>query len=201
MERRSTLAAMAGLIAAACGTTKAASTTSTEAKAAAANSTTTTTPAHRRHHGRKQTSSTTSTTTTSTPSQVGQAGGETPTTAPPTTTPPTTLQAPRWPGIARASQVPVGGTVAFTFGPGSSHSGQPGILYQPSAGQFVALDTICTHAGGPCAPQGTLLVCPWHGSQFAMSTGAVVNGPATTPLSKAAVELRSDGVVYFTADL
>lgn len=201
MERRSILAAMAGLIAAACGTTEAASPSTTEARARAEGSTTSTTPAaQRRHHGRKKADPPTTTSTTA-PGREAQPGGETPTTAPPTTATTTTLPAPRWPGIARASQVPVGGAVAFTFGSGSSHRGEPGILYQPSAGQFVALDTVCTHAGGPCAPQGTLLVCAWHGSQFAMSTGAVVNGPATTPLSKAAVELRPDGIVYFTADL
>lgn len=45
-----------------------------------------------------------------------------------------------------------------------------------------ALGEHCPHLGGPLA-QGWLhagaLVCPWHGSRFALDTGRPVNGPAT----------------------
>jgi len=95
----------------------------------------------------------------------------------------------------------VGGTVAFTFGSGSAHDGAPGILYQPSAGVFVALDTVCTHLNiVPCNLDGTKLVCPRHGSEFALSTGAVINGPAVQPLARASVGVRPDGFVWFEAD-
>ena len=88
----------------------------------------------------------------------------------------------------------------FTFGAGSAHAGAPGILYQPSAGTFVALDTICTHLYiVPCNVSGTSLVCPRHGSEFALSTGAVINGPAIQPLSRASVAVRSDGFGWFVA--
>jgi nitrite reductase/ring-hydroxylating ferredoxin subunit len=46
-----------------------------------------------------------------------------------------------------------------------------------------ALKETCSHAGGPLA-QGTLdgytIVCPWHGSAFRLSDGAVRHGPAAT---------------------
>ena len=46
-----------------------------------------------------------------------------------------------------------------------------------------ALKESCSHAGGPLS-QGKLdgynVVCPWHGSAFRLSDGAVRHGPATT---------------------
>jgi nitrite reductase/ring-hydroxylating ferredoxin subunit/uncharacterized membrane protein len=46
-----------------------------------------------------------------------------------------------------------------------------------------ALKETCSHAGGPLA-EGTLhadtIVCPWHGSAFRLSDGAVRHGPATS---------------------
>ena len=48
-------------------------------------------------------------------------------------------------------------------------------------GEYHALDGACTHRGGPLA-EGTLegkhITCPWHGAVFAVTTGAVVSGPA-----------------------
>ena len=45
-----------------------------------------------------------------------------------------------------------------------------------------ALKETCSHAGGPLS-QGTLdgynIICPWHGSAFRLSDGAVRHGPAT----------------------
>ncbi|MCH6468889.1 Rieske (2Fe-2S) protein [Sinomonas terrae] len=47
-----------------------------------------------------------------------------------------------------------------------------------------ALDNICTHEGGPLN-EGTIengcVTCPWHGSQFRLSDGAAVHGPAAAP--------------------
>ena len=47
-----------------------------------------------------------------------------------------------------------------------------------------ALAHSCAHLGGPLS-EGTLkdgsVVCPWHGSEFALEDGRVLNGPATEP--------------------
>ena len=53
-----------------------------------------------------------------------------------------------------------------------------------SRGQIYALVETCAHLGGPLA-EGTLqdegIVCPWHGSRFALADGRVLDGPATFP--------------------
>ena len=47
-----------------------------------------------------------------------------------------------------------------------------------------ALAETCSHLSGPLAEgqlEGDSVVCPWHGSRFALSDGHVLNGPATHP--------------------
>ena len=60
-------------------------------------------------------------------------------------------------------------------------------------GEFFALDNTCMHRGGPLGEgfvdQNNLTVqCPWHGSQFDVTTGAVKQGPATEPIDTFDVE-------------
>jgi nitrite reductase/ring-hydroxylating ferredoxin subunit/uncharacterized membrane protein len=48
-----------------------------------------------------------------------------------------------------------------------------------------ALGATCSHLGGPLAEGQVLadsVVCPWHGSRFALATGRVLEGPATYPV-------------------
>lgn len=54
--------------------------------------------------------------------------------------------------------------------------------------RLYAFDDLCTCGDGPCPLSGGLLtgttiMCQCHGSQFDISTGAVVNGPATNALN------------------
>jgi nitrite reductase/ring-hydroxylating ferredoxin subunit/uncharacterized membrane protein len=47
-----------------------------------------------------------------------------------------------------------------------------------------ALNETCSHLGGPLAEgkvEGEGIVCPWHGSRFALADGHVMDGPATYP--------------------
>lgn len=64
-------------------------------------------------------------------------------------------------------------------------------------GRVCALAHPCAHLGGPLS-EGTLkdgtVVCPWHGSEFALDDGQVVNGPATQPQPVFAVQER-DGQI------
>ena len=59
-----------------------------------------------------------------------------------------------------------------------------GILLHRSGGGVQAMEDSCSHAGGPLS-EGQLsdgrIVCPWHGSTFRLSDGAVLKGPATFP--------------------
>jgi len=58
------------------------------------------------------------------------------------------------------------------------------VLLARQGGHIYALANTCSHLGGPLN-EGTLerdcVTCPWHGSQFALDDGRVVNGPATFP--------------------
>ena len=51
-------------------------------------------------------------------------------------------------------------------------------------GRVYALGERCSHLGGPLAEgnvQDDSIVCPWHGSRFALEDGRVLDGPATMP--------------------
>jgi nitrite reductase/ring-hydroxylating ferredoxin subunit/uncharacterized membrane protein len=50
--------------------------------------------------------------------------------------------------------------------------------------RIYALGEKCAHLGGPLAEgqvRDTSIVCPWHGSRFALEDGRVLDGPATSP--------------------
>jgi 3-phenylpropionate/trans-cinnamate dioxygenase ferredoxin component len=55
-------------------------------------------------------------------------------------------------------------------------------------GRLYAFDDLCTCADEACPLSGglltgTTLMCQCHGSRFDVATGAVIEGPATVPLS------------------
>jgi nitrite reductase/ring-hydroxylating ferredoxin subunit len=65
-------------------------------------------------------------------------------------------------------------------------------------GQFSCLDARCTHAGAPLEEgilEGDVLTCPWHGSQFRITDGSVVRGPAEKQLKTYLVTV-ADGAVF-----
>ena len=63
-----------------------------------------------------------------------------------------------------------------------ARAGDADILLVRQHGRVCALVHSCAHLGGPLS-EGTLkdgsVVCPWHGSEFALDDGRVLNGPAT----------------------
>jgi nitrite reductase/ring-hydroxylating ferredoxin subunit/uncharacterized membrane protein len=64
--------------------------------------------------------------------------------------------------------------------------------------RIVAFQDHCTHRGGPLA-DGVLacgvVTCPWHGSQFDLTTGEVVSGPATETIQIFPVCVEQDQVL------
>ncbi|WP_299445370.1 Rieske (2Fe-2S) protein [uncultured Phycicoccus sp.] len=86
-----------------------------------------------------------------------------------------------------AADVPVGGGRVF-------ESIQT-VVTQPTEGQYKAFSSVCTHQG--CQVGGVengVISCPCHGSQFDITSGAVVQGPATKPLPEKSVTVSGDGL-------
>src|SRR5262245_57098962 len=49
------------------------------------------------------------------------------------------------------------------------------------AGRYYAIDNLCPHRGGPLGEgdvEGQIVVCPWHGWRWDVTTGANANNPA-----------------------
>lgn len=83
--------------------------------------------------------------------------------------------------IGSAAQVAVGGSASFTI----PSSQEPGIVLQPTAGNFVAYNAVCPHAGCTVSyyKSNDALVCPCHTSIFKVSDGSLVSGPSPTGLA------------------
>jgi thiosulfate dehydrogenase [quinone] large subunit len=78
-------------------------------------------------------------------------------------------------------------------------SGDPAVAVELSNNQWVAYDAVCTHAGCTVAYdlQDRILICPCHGSQFDPGDdGAVIIGPAQSPLSPLDIRVDASGNVY-----
>jgi nitrite reductase/ring-hydroxylating ferredoxin subunit/uncharacterized membrane protein len=80
-------------------------------------------------------------------------------------------------------------------------TGDADLLVARQRGRVCALAHTCTHAGGPLS-EGTLkdgsVVCPWHGSEFALEDGHVINGPATQSEPSFEVNERDGGILVRT---
>jgi thiosulfate dehydrogenase (quinone) large subunit len=97
--------------------------------------------------------------------------------------------------IGPAADVPVGQSATFTV-PGTS---DPGLVIQEAKGEFVAYNAVCPHAGCTVAYQANnnIIQCPCHGSQFQVSTGDVIVGPAERGLTVVPISVK-DGQLYVT---
>ena len=89
--------------------------------------------------------------------------------------------------LAATSQIPVGSGMIF--------SGPQVVVTQPSAGEFKAFSAVCTHMG--ClvnqVSNGTI-DCPCHGSQYSITTGDVVAGPAPKPLPAKQIKVSGSSI-------
>jgi nitrite reductase/ring-hydroxylating ferredoxin subunit/uncharacterized membrane protein len=79
-------------------------------------------------------------------------------------------------------------------------SGFP-VMVVKTDGVISAIGAVCGHAGGPL-DEGELvgsdrrdIKCPWHGSVFAMRTGAVLHGPATVDQPRFETRVALDGTL------
>ena len=65
-------------------------------------------------------------------------------------------------------------------------------------GQLHAFDDTCTHKGCSLAKgklDGTTVTCPCHGSQFDVTTGEVLRGPAQQPVRSRLVQIEGGSLL------
>jgi thiosulfate dehydrogenase [quinone] large subunit len=72
------------------------------------------------------------------------------------------------------------------------------VLVHLNDGRFVAFDATCTHAGCPVQydPSSQALLCPCHGAAFdPTQSAAVLQGPASTPLTSVAIKVANGSIL------
>jgi Rieske Fe-S protein len=89
--------------------------------------------------------------------------------------------------LAAVTEIPVGGGKVFLP--------EKVVVTQPAKGEFKAFSAVCTHVGCVCnvVANGTIN-CPCHGSEFKITNGAVVTGPAPTPLPSRTISISDDKI-------
>jgi 3-phenylpropionate/trans-cinnamate dioxygenase ferredoxin subunit len=67
-----------------------------------------------------------------------------------------------------------------------------------AAGRLYAFDDTCTHRGCSLAKgelAGTTVTCPCHGSQFDVTSGEVLGGPAQQPVRSRQVQVEGEDLL------
>lgn len=89
--------------------------------------------------------------------------------------------------LANVDDVPVGGCAVV-----EKHKL---VVTQPTAGEFKAFSAVCTHQGCLVSSSSDgVIPCRCHGTDFSITDGSVLKGPAEEPLEEVRVVVR-DGVV------
>jgi Rieske Fe-S protein len=90
--------------------------------------------------------------------------------------------------LGTADEIPVGGGKIF--------KADKVVVTQPVKGTYLGFSAVCTHVGCIVSEvaNGTI-DCPCHGSEFKITTGAVVTGPAPRPLPKKTIKVVEGKVV------
>jgi len=89
--------------------------------------------------------------------------------------------------LTATSAIPVGGAKIFTA--------QTTVVTQPTAGEFKVFSAVCTHMG--CIVNQIAagrIDCPCHGSEYSITDGAVLAGPAPKPLPAKPFKVTGDSI-------
>ena len=99
----------------------------------------------------------------------------------------TEAEAPPADALTTTGKVPEGGGTVF--------SDEKVVVTQPTAGEFSCFTAICTHSGCVVSSvDGGTINCMCHGSKFSIADGSVVNGPATSGLSKVPISVQGGSI-------
>jgi Rieske Fe-S protein len=134
------------------------------------------------------------------PAATGASGdATTATSAAPVASAPTGSQASSSPGnsgsAGGAASGALSGTSAIPVGGGKIFPAQLVVVTQPTAGQFKAFSATCTHMG--CTVNQIAdgrIDCPCHGSEYSITDGAVLRGPAPKPLPAKQIKVTGDSI-------
>ncbi|MFD8568594.1 Rieske (2Fe-2S) protein [Streptomyces sp. NPDC059639] len=91
------------------------------------------------------------------------------------------------PGLAKTSDIPVGGGKIF--------AAEKVVVTQPARGEFKAFSAVCTHEG--ClvnSVAGGTINCPCHGSRYRIADASVAGGPAPRPLPPRRIEVSGNSI-------
>ena len=75
--------------------------------------------------------------------------------------------------VGQLAEFPVGSLKKVVFG-------GEGVLVANVGGKLHAITNTCTHRGGPLDEgelEGNIVICPWHGGQFDVTTAKVIGPP------------------------
>jgi Rieske Fe-S protein len=89
--------------------------------------------------------------------------------------------------LTGTSDIPVGGGMIFPA--------KLVVVTQPTAGEFKAFSAVCTHMG--CTVNQIAngrIDCPCHGSEYSITDGAVLAGPAPKPLPAKTIKVTGDSI-------
>jgi 3-phenylpropionate/trans-cinnamate dioxygenase ferredoxin subunit len=94
--------------------------------------------------------------------------------------------------VAKTNEIPDPGSLLVAVG-------ERLIALIHAAGNFYALDDVCTHDGGPLSDGSVdaaakTIACPRHGAKFDIRTGAALTMPATKPTKAHDVKIEADQI-------
>jgi Rieske Fe-S protein len=86
-------------------------------------------------------------------------------------------------GSGGGTAQPLAKTTDIPKGSGKIFGDEGVVVTQPKAGEFKGFTNICTHMGCPVHDVTTTINCICHGSEYSITDGSVVRGPATVALA------------------
>jgi nitrite reductase/ring-hydroxylating ferredoxin subunit len=89
--------------------------------------------------------------------------------------------------LAKTTDIPVGSGKIF--------KDEKVVVSQPTAGEYKAFSTVCTHQNCPMVDlKDDIISCTCHGSQFSVLDGSVKKDPAVKPLEPKQITVNGDSI-------